>query len=191
MGTETTHRLHPIRIIRSFPIFRWFFWTPHWTCWIHQFSVDQFIDFVLEWVLRVCANFWTLVVRPRSSSTVFCGTPGTRKSILNVFSCLAIGFSVLVCCWVFCIVLYLPSFYQRNFGRPSRSRHPLLQNLVMFDVYHSLNTVGWHWVVKVNGVWSSLPECYSFIMCFSQVDPVNCVLSCFPLAFVLHLSWFR
>ena len=37
--------------------------------------------------MRVCADFWILVVRPGPSSTALCGAPCTRKSFLNGFSC--------------------------------------------------------------------------------------------------------
>ena len=86
----------------------------------------------------------------RSSSTALCGTPCTRKSTSNGFSCPAIDSSTLVCrcnsssCWTCQASLH-------KFGRRSKCRNPLIQNLITFGAYHFLNATCWHWVVKDSG----------------------------------------
>ena len=43
-------------------------------------------------------------------------------------------------------------------ARTWKQRNFLIQNLFSFGIHHSFNTVGWHWVIKENGIGSSLPE---------------------------------
>ena len=62
---------------------------------------------------------------------------------------------------------------------------------VTSGAHHFFNAVIWQPVVKDTGARSSQPECKSFLLCFFSKKPTNCVLSDFPLAFVVYLSWFR
>ena len=95
------------------------------------------------------------------------------------------GLSVLVPCWW----EFLRISFRTVLSRRRGDKETFWRRISSVFLFTTFNTVGWHCVIRENGIGSGLPDFQSFILSLSQSDPIYGTPEHIPLGIVLYLSW--